>query len=162
MSCAIQLAWNGPLHVFLFEHVHRWWMMLKNLFSLPLIELVILAKPSITLSNTILFHYHGLHHVQLMEFFLTPITFSTCNKNLPLHETLMISNTLYYLLVFLGYWYSHVVGILLIISTNPSINNPHYYIPRFGLYSFIITLSPYTLGRWHHCSSKKLTCVWYH
>lgn len=132
----------------------------KESFSLPLIELIILAKLSITLSSTTLFHYHGSHHVQLMEMSLTPITFSMGTKNLLLHETLLITNTLYRLSILHGHRYSPIVGILLIISTHLSTSNPYYYILGSALYPSIITLSPFTLGRWHHYPSTKLICVW--
>jgi hypothetical protein len=91
--------------------------------SLPLIELIILAKLSIGLFSSTLFHYRGVHHVHLMEMSLTPITFSMCTKNLLLLETLY-TNTLYRLSILHGYQYSPIVGILLIISTHPSTSNP--------------------------------------
>jgi hypothetical protein len=91
---------------------------------LPLIELIILAKLSIALFSSTLFHYRGVHHVHLMEMSLTPITFSMRTKNLLLLETLMITNTLYRLSILHGYQYSPIVGILLIISTHPSTSNP--------------------------------------
>lgn len=91
--------------------------------SLPLIELIILAKLSIALFSSTLFHYRGVHHVHLMEMSLTPITFSMCTKNLLLLETLN-TNTLYRLSILHGYQYSPIVGILLIISTHPSTSNP--------------------------------------